>query len=479
MNPSTLRLDSSAIYAPPIPPPYRSGGQGCRFLPLQLRKMTAPGFSLTVCSAKQTSAVVESGEATESKLSRIESLSQVSGVLGCQWGDEGKGKLVDVLAKHFDVVARCQGGANAGHTIYNSEGKKFALHLVPSGILNEETICVIGNGVVVHLPGLFKEIDGLESNGVSCKGRILAELAKSFIGTTRRGIGPCYSSKVIRNGIRVGDLRHMDTFPQKLDLLLSDAASRFPGFNYGPDMLREEVERYKKFAERLEPFITDTVDYMSETISQNKKILVEGGQATMLDIDFGTYPFVTSSSPSAGGICTGLGIAPRVVGDLIGVVKAYTTRVGSGPFPTEILGKGGDLLRFAGQEFGTTTGRPRRCGWLDIVALKYCCQINGFSSLNLTKLDVLSDLEEIEIGVSYKQLDGSPIRSFPADLRILDQVKVEYEVLPGWQSDISSVRKYSDLPSAARQYVERIEELVGVPVHYIGVGPGRDALIYK
>ncbi|XP_019163128.1 PREDICTED: adenylosuccinate synthetase, chloroplastic-like [Ipomoea nil] len=499
MNPSTLRLDSSAIYAPPIPPPYRSGGQGCRFLPLQLRKMAAPGFSLTVCSAKQTSAVVESGEATESRLSRIESLSQVSGVLGCQWGDEGKGKLVDVLAKHFDVVARCQGGANAGHTIYNSDGKKFALHLVPSGILNEETICVIGNGVVVHLPGLFKEIDGLEANGVSCKGRILvsdrahllfdfhqevdglreAELAKSFIGTTRRGIGPCYSSKVIRNGIRVGDLRHMDTFPQKLDLLLSDAASRFPDFNYGPDMLREEVERYKKIAERLEPFITDTVDFMSETISQSKKVLVEGGQATMLDIDFGTYPFVTSSSPSAGGICTGLGIAPRVVGDLIGVVKAYTTRVGSGPFPTEILGKGGDLLRFAGQEFGTTTGRPRRCGWLDIVALKYCCQINGFSSLNLTKLDVLSELPEIEIGVSYKQLDGSPIRSFPADLRILDQVKVEYEVLPGWQCDISSVRKYSELPSAARQYVERIEELVGVPVHYIGVGPGRDALIYK
>lgn len=501
MNPSAL-LDSSAIYATAAPPsPYRSGTQGgCRFLPFQLRKMAVPaGSSLTLCSAKQTSAVVESGEATESALSRIESLSQVSGVLGCQWGDEGKGKLVDVLAKHFDVVARCQGGANAGHTIYNSEGKKFALHLVPSGILNEETICVIGNGVVVHLPGLFKEIDGLESNGVSCKGRILvsdrahllfdfhqevdglreAELAKSFIGTTRRGIGPCYSSKVIRNGIRVSDLRHMDTFPQKLDILLSDASSRFTGFNYSPGVLREEVERYKQFAERLEPFITDTVHFINETISQNKKVLVEGGQATMLDIDFGTYPFVTSSSPSAGGICTGLGIAPRVVGDLIGVVKAYTTRVGSGPFPTEILGKGGDLLRFAGQEFGTTTGRPRRCGWLDIVALKYCCQINGFSSLNLTKLDVLSDLPEIRIGVSYKQLNGTSMSSFPSDLRILDQVQVEYEVLPGWNCDISSVRKYSELPATARQYVERIEELVGVPVNYIGVGPGRDALIYK
>ncbi|KAK6127323.1 hypothetical protein DH2020_038924 [Rehmannia glutinosa] len=434
-----------------------------------------------ICSAVIEQGVSESG----SRLSRIESLSQVSGVLGCQWGDEGKGKLVDILAKHFDIVARCQGGANAGHTIYNSEGKKFALHLVPSGILNEETICVIGNGVVVHLPGFFKEVDGLESNGVSCNGRILvsdrahllfdfhqvvdglreAELAKSFIGTTRRGIGPCYSSKVIRNGIRVSDLRHMDTFPQKLDLLLSDAASRFKGFNYSPDMLREEVEKYKRFAERLEPFITDTVHFMNDAISQKQKILVEGGQATMLDIDFGTYPFVTSSSPSAGGICTGLGIAPRVIGDLVGVVKAYTTRVGSGPFPTEILGKGGDLLRFAGQEFGTTTGRR--------------VVINGFSSLNLTKLDVLSDLQEIQLGVAYKQIDNTPIHSFPSDLRLLEQIKVEYEVMPGWQTDISSIREYSELPKAARNYVERIEELVGVPIHYIGIGPGRDALIYK
>ncbi|MBA0551406.1 hypothetical protein Goshw_013259 [Gossypium schwendimanii] len=453
------------------------------------------------CSLKPvaSSSLSVAESASSESLNRIGSLSQVSGVLGSQWGDEGKGKLVDILAQHFDIVARCQGGANAGHTIYNSEGKKFALHLVPSGILNEETLCVIGNGVVVHLPGLFKEIDGLEANGVSCKGRILvsdrahllfdfhqvvdglreAELNKSFIGTTRRGIGPAYSSKMNRNGIRVSDLRHMDTFPQKLHNLLSDANSRFPDFNYTPEVLKEEVENYKRYAERLEPFIADTVHVMNESIAQKKRILVEGGQATMLDIDFGTYPFVTSSSPSAGGICTGLGIAPRVVGDLIGVVKAYTTRVGSGPFPTEILGQGGDILRFAGQEFGTTTGRPRRCGWLDVVALKFCCQINGFSSLNLTKLDVLSDLPEIKLGVAYKHVDGTPVESFPADLQLLEQLKVEYEVLPGWQSDISSIRNYSDLPKAARQYVERIEELVGVPIHYIGVGPGRDALIYK
>ncbi|KAJ6303716.1 hypothetical protein OIU77_017571 [Salix suchowensis] len=457
MNLSSLRLESNPRWAN-----HAAHFPAHHGLNLSFRRNFVSCSSIKP-SASSSLSVAESF--TKDSASRIESLSQVSGVLGSQWGDEGKGKLVDILAEHFDIVARCQGGANAGHTIYNSEGKKFALHLVPSGILNEDTLCVIGNGVVVHLP----EVDGLRE----------AELAKSFIGTTRRGIGPCYSSKVIRNGIRVCDLRHMDTFPQKLDVLLSDAASRFENFKYGPEMLKEEVERYKRFAERLEPFIVDTVHFMNDSIAKKKKILVEGGQATMLDIDFGTYPFVTSSSPSAGGICTGLGIAPRVVGDLIGVVKAYTSRVGSGPFPTEILGQGGDLLRFAGQEFGTTTGRPRRCGWLDVVALKYVCQINGFSSLNLTKLDVLSEFSEIQIGVSYKQIDGTPVESFPGDLRLLEQLKVEYEVLPGWNSDISSVRKYEDLPKAAQQYVERIEKLVGVPIHYIGVGPGRDALIYK
>ncbi|KAL7168964.1 hypothetical protein ACSBR2_034066 [Camellia fascicularis] len=453
MNLSSLTLESNPITAQQRSFYGRTirTCAGSHLLHLHHRKDAV--FSVKSVASSSSPSAVEG-------LSRIRSLSQVSGVLGCQWGDEGKGKLVDILAKHFDIVARCQGGANAGHTIYNAKGKKFSLHLVPSGILNEETVCVIGNGVVVHLPGLFEEIDGLESNGVSCKGRILvsdrahllfdfhqvvdglreAELANSFIGTTKRGIGPCYSSKVIRNGIRICDLRHMDTFPQKLDFLLSDAALRFQGFKYSPNMLKEEVEKYKRFAERLEPFIADTVHFVNESIAQKKKILVEGGQATMLDVDFGTYPFVTSSSPSAGGICIGLGIAPRILGDLVGVVKAYTTRVGSGPFPTEILGKGGDLLRFAGQEFGTTTGRPRRCGWLDVVALKYCCQINGFSSLNLTKLDVLSDLPEIQLGVLYKHTDGTPVKSFPGDLCVLEQLKVEYEVLSGWQCDISKWR---------------------------------------
>ncbi|XP_078436576.1 adenylosuccinate synthase [Wolffia australiana] len=493
-----LRLDPCAFSASPARWKARRIPQNGSLMRCAKRRDKVEGFAVAA-SSSPASASASAEPAVKGQVDRVGSLSQVSGVLGCQWGDEGKGKLVDILAKQFDVVARCQGGANAGHTIYNSEGKKFALHLVPSGILNEQTLCVIGNGVVVHLPGLFKEIDGLEANGVSCEGRILvsdrahllfdfhqtvdglreAELGNSFIGTTKRGIGPCYASKMIRNGLRVGDLRRMDSFGYKLDVLMRDASARFPGFNYSPDMLKDEIERYKKFAERLEPYIADTVHVINDCILNRKKILVEGGQATMLDIDFGTYPFVTSSSPSAGGICTGLGLAPRRLGDLIGVVKAYTTRVGEGPFPTEILGKGGDLLRTAGMEFGTTTGRPRRCGWLDLVALKFCCQINGFSSLNLTKLDVLSDLSEVKLGVSYRLIDGKVLDSFPSDLQTLDQLQVDYEVMPGWETDISSVRTYKDLPAAARRYVERVEELVGVPIHYIGVGPGRDALIYK
>ncbi|KAJ7300260.1 hypothetical protein O6H91_21G066100 [Diphasiastrum complanatum] len=426
-------------------------------------------------------------------------LSQVCAVLGTQWGDEGKGKLVDILSRSYDVVARCQGGSNAGHTIYDNDGKKYALHLVPSGILNQNATCVVGNGVVVHLPSFFQEIDNLEFNGVSCQGRVLVsdrahllfdihrtvdglreeELGGSKIGTTKRGIGPCYASKAIRNGIRVGDLRHMDTLRDKVDVLFQDAASRFKGFVYEKSILNAEMEHYKSYAERLEPYIADTVQYINMAYLEQKKILVEGGQATMLDVDFGTYPFVTSSNASVGGICTGLGIAPKRLGDIIGVAKAYTTRVGAGPFPTELFGQLADDLRTAGHEFGTTTGRPRRCGWIDIVALKYSSEINGFSALNLTKLDVLSNLPYINVGVSYKGQAGDLISSFPADLDVLGQVEVAYEVIPGWQSDISLIRKYEDLPTAARAYVERVETLVGLPVKFIGVGPGREALICK
>ncbi|KAL3675013.1 hypothetical protein R1sor_024961 [Riccia sorocarpa] len=424
------------------------------------------------------------------------SLSQVCAVLGSQWGDEGKGKLVDILARRYDVVARCQGGANAGHTIYNDEGKKFALHVVPSGILNNNAVCVVGNGVVVHVPGFFDEVKKLEEAGIVCEGRLFvsdrahilfdlhrvvdglreAELAGAMIGTTKRGIGPCYASKAIRNGIRFGDLQNLDTFKDKLEVLLKDAASRFPEFTYDLDA---EMERYRIYAERLVPYITDTVHFINEAHRQKKRILVEGGQATMLDIDFGTYPFVTSSNPSAGGICTGLGIAPNRLGDIVGVAKAYTTRVGAGPYPTELFGELGEQLRAAGHEYGTTTGRPRRCGWLDIVALKYTCDINGFTSINLTKLDVFSGFRQLKLGVGYKTKSGEELHYFPSDLSLLESVEVQYEEMPGWTEDISLARQYEELPAAAQAYVERIEQLTGLPIRFIGVGPGREALIVR
>lgn len=467
----------------------------CQFKPPEMTQSNRNGFK--VCAAIASSDTV--AERKSSAGDTYGSLSQVCAVLGTQWGDEGKGKLVDILAERYDVVARCQGGSNAGHTIYNNEGKKFALHLIPSGILNENAVCVVGNGVVVHLPTFFEEVNRLESNGVDCKGRLLIsdrahllfdlhqtvdglreeELQGSMIGTTKRGIGPCYSSKAIRNGLRVSDLRYMDSFRDKLANLYWDAASRFKNFEYEEKQIDAELERYKAFADRLEPYIADTVHYVNQAYRQKKRVLVEGGQATMLDMDFGTYPFVTSSNPSAGGICTGLGIAPKIVGDIVGVVKAYSTRVGAGPYPTEIFGELGDKVRAAGFEYGTTTGRPRRCGWLDIVALNYSCEINGFSYLNMTKLDVLSSLPILKLGVAYKERNGRRLPSFPADLETLGKIEVEYEDLPGWEVDITKVRNYKNLPSAAKMYIDRVESLVGIPVRFIGVGPGRDAMIIK
>ncbi|GMH37377.1 hypothetical protein BSKO_05250 [Bryopsis sp. KO-2023] len=421
---------------------------------------------------------------------------RVSVVLGTQWGDEGKGKLVDVLAQQYDLVCRAQGGANAGHTIYNDEGKKFALHLVPSGILNEKATNVIGNGVVVHLPGLFEEIDAIAENGVDINGRLVlsdrahvlfdmhkqvdalreAELAGNKIGTTGRGIGPAYASKANRNGIRVCDLKHQDTLTEKLTKLAADAQKRFEDFSYD---IPQEVELYKKYIERVSPFVGDTVALVNQSYEDGKRILIEGGQATLLDIDFGTYPFVTSSNPSIGGVTSGLGLAPTKIEAVIGVTKAYTTRVGAGPYPTELFGDFAEELRSIGGEYGTTTGRPRRVGWLDMVALKYSSRINGLTHINLTKLDVLDSLDEIKIGVEYKLPNGELLPSVPADLETLEQVEMVYETLPGWKSDITGVRKWEDLPENARKYVERIQELSGIYCRWIGVGPGRDALIVK
>ncbi|CAL8468716.1 g8256 [Coccomyxa elongata] len=421
--------------------------------------------------------------------------AQVAVVLGTQWGDEGKGKLVDILAQQYDIVARAQGGANAGHTIYDSEGKKYKLHLVPSGILNQNAQCVVGNGVVIHLPSLFEEIATLKEQGVSTEGRLIvsdrahllfdlhkeidglreAELAGKQIGTTKRGIGPAYASKATRNGVRVGELRDLDAFAAKLRVLALDGLKRFEGFQYD---VEADIEQYKEIAKKVLPFVGDTVELINDAWESGKRILVEGANATMLDLDFGTYPFVTSSNPSIGGVASGLGLAPTKFQAVIGVAKAYTTRVGAGPYPTEIFGELGEDIRRIGAEYGTTTGRPRRVGWLDIPALKYATRINGLTHINLTKLDVLSDLATIKLGVSYT-INGKTITSIPSEIADLEKVEVVYEDIPGWQSDISQVRTWEELPENARKYVARVEQLIGVKIEWIGVGPGRDAIVVQ
>ena len=422
----------------------------------------------------------------------------VTVVLGTQWGDEGKGKLVDVLAQQYDVVARAQGGANAGHTIYDSEGNKYALHLVPSGILNAGAKSIIGNGVVVHLPSLVDEMDKLTERGVDVRGRLLisdrahllfdlhkeidglreAELQGKKIGTTKRGIGPAYASKATRNGLRVCDLKDATLFEERLKNLVADAAARFPDLkSYDIDT---EVAKYSELAADVAPMITDSIAYVHGALDDGKRVLVEGANATMLDVDFGTYPFVTSSNPSIGGVITGLGLPPTSIQAIVGVAKAYSTRVGAGPYPTEVFNDLAEALRQAGGEYGTTTGRPRRIGWLDMVALRYAVRINGLSHLNLTKLDVLSDLDEIPIGVKYIMPNGETLTSsVPPDIESLEELSVEYETLPGWKTDITDCREWEDLPAEAQAYCQRVEELCGVHCKWIGVGPGREALIDK
>lgn len=416
---------------------------------------------------------------------------QVCAIIGSQWGDEGKGKLVDILSPEFDIVARAQGGSNAGHTVVVN-GQKFAFHLLPSGILNPKTICVIGNGVVLHIPTLLKELATLKERGISYEGRLKIsnrahllfdfhqivdalseeELAGEKIGTTKKGIGPCYSAKALRSNLRVGDLRFFKHFQENLEQQVRNLQKRFQ-FDYD---IAAECKKYKEYAEILEPMIVDSVMLLNQALDQGKKILIEGANATLLDLDFGTYPFVTSSNASIGGACTGLGIAPSRIDYAIGIVKAYTTRVGSGPFPTELLNSVGDGIRERGKEYGTTTGRPRRCGWMDTVVLQYSQMINRFGALNLTKLDVLSGCEELQIGTAYSY-QGQQLDSFPANLEVLANVEVQYETWPGWKEDISAVSSFADLPEAAKNYVKRIEELVGCPIRYIGVGPGREHML--
>jgi adenylosuccinate synthase len=441
-------------------------------------------------------AQVRSYGSNKDVLSKIKN-DQVVAVMGGQWGDEGKGKLVDVLGGQYNIIARCAGGSNAGHTVV-VEGKKYAFHLMPSGILHPKVECLIGNGVVLHIPTLFKELGNLENQGVDYSGRIklsdrahivfdfhqevdamLEEAAKkgpsdASIGTTKKGIGPCYTSKVGRIGVRVGDLLHPETLEDKIGRLLRYYQLSFPSLNVNP---KQEADKYLQFAQRIRPMIIDSVQYINDAHAQGKRIMIEGANATMLDVDFGTWPYVTSSNASIGGAITGLGLSPDKIGSVIGIVKAYTTRVGAGPFPTELTDELGQQMRHVGHEYGTTTGRPRRCGWLDLVALRYVNMVNNFTAINLTKLDVLSQLDQIKIGVAYRHRStGQLLQSYPSSLETLQQVDVVYETLPGWKQDISNARSFADLPPNALRYVKRIQELSGCTIGWVGVGPGREAM---
>jgi len=423
----------------------------------------------------------------------------VTAVLGAQWGDEGKGKLVDILSADVDICARFAGGNNAGHTIIVPVGPDrvkttFAFHLLPSGLINPAVTGIIGPGVVVHLPSFFQEFDTLREKGLDCTGRLFisdrthlvfdfhqivdglkeVELGGSSIGTTKKGIGPAYSAKASRSGLRVHHLLD-STFADKFRKIVEGRYKRYGYFEYDTE---GEIERYKGLAERLRPFVIDSVVYMHQALSTGKRILVEGANALMLDIDYGTYPYVTSSSTTVGGVCTGLGIPPRRIGKVIGVMKAYTTRVGGGPFPTEQLNDIGVHFQEIGCEFGTTTGRRRRCGWLDLVVMKHSCQINGYDTLNLTKLDILDDLEEIKVAVKYL-VDGKELVGFPADLEKLKAVEVSYVTLPGWKVSTGAVTSYGELPENCKKYVKFIEEYLKVAIEWIGVGPGRESMIRK
>ncbi|GFZ50825.1 Adenylosuccinate synthetase [Saitozyma sp. JCM 24511] len=420
----------------------------------------------------------------------------VSVVLGAQWGDEGKGKLVDILAAEADICARCAGGNNAGHTIVvkdaKGEKKTYAFNLLPSGLINPKCTAFIGSGVVVHIPSLFNELDTLERKGLSCAGRLFVsdrahlvmgfhqivdglkeiELGGSSIGTTKKGIGPAYSSKASRSGLRVHHL-YDPSFPAKFRKLVEGRFKRYGHFEFDTE---GEIEMYLAFADRLRPLVVDGPTYMNNALRSGKRILVEGANALMLDIDYGTYPFVTSSATSIGGVVTGLGIPPFAIKKVIGVIKAYTTRVGGGPFPTEDLGTIGETLQEVGAEYGTVTGRRRRCGWLDLVVMRYSTMINGYTSLNLTKLDVLDGFEEIKVATGYK-IDGVEIDGFPADLDRLAQVEVVYQTFPGWKSDITNCKTWAELPPNCQAYCKFIEDFLGVRIQYIGVGPARESSI--
>lgn len=445
-------------------------------------------------------------------------MSKATIILGSQWGDEGKGKIVDLLATEANVVCRFNGGNNAGHTVI-ANGVEYDFHMLPTGIINEDCVSVIGNGCVIHLPDMLKEVAKNEAKGlknwksrlyISDRAHLVFDLhqeidglveghkGKDNLGTTKKGIGPTYASKATRNGIRVCDLVYdFEIFETKFRALVKYNKEMYASLT---DInIEEEIERYRKIREEILPCIKDVTFFMSNIFKQeNQNVIIEGANAAMLDIDFGTYPYVTSSNCTIGGICSGLGVLPKNIGQVIAIVKAYTTRVGLGAFATELTDEIGDYLQTVGKEFGVTTGRKRRCGWLDLVVLKYTNMINGYTQLAITKLDVMDQLKEIKIGIAYRY-NGKVLDSFPACINVLEKVEVEYVTFPGWMQSISNCKSFDQLPENARNYLNFIEETLQVPsnfysflsfifftvnlflilVKYIGVGKEREAVIIK
>jgi adenylosuccinate synthase len=416
-------------------------------------------------------------------------------VLGAQWGDEGKGKIVDLLTPHFAAVARYQGGHNAGHTVY-VEGRKFVLHLIPSGILHPGVTCVIGNGVVVDPRALFREVDELAGMGISVDGRLLvsekahvilpyhreldvlseARRGERKIGTTSRGIGPAYEDKIGRRGIRVCDL--LGDRKALADEVRENVSARNRIIKDSTLDWKPVFDQVVADGERMRPWVADASLFLHRTMKDEKPILFEGAQATLLDIDHGTYPFVTSSNASIGGVCTGLGVPARAIGGVLGVAKAYTTRVGEGPLPTELSGDQAERLRESGQEYGASTGRPRRCGWFDAVVVRYSARINGLDALALTKLDVLDGLPEVPICTGYQTSEGT-LNEFPADLRLLASAEPIYERMPGWESPTKGLTRFEALPQNAQRYVRKLEEITGVACAIISTGSDRAETIVK
>ena len=413
-------------------------------------------------------------------------------VVGSQWGDEGKGKVTDFLAREADLIVRYQGGSNAGHTVVDGE-KKFMLHLIPSGILYPDKLCIIGNGVVLDLELLLEEIDRLKRQGVdtsnlriSSRAHILMpyhkrldelqELGCRQLGTTKRGIGPAYADKIERVGFRIIDALDPD-FPSRFEAVVREKNKVLQnvygdaGYDFG-----ELLDRIRGCMAKLRGYVVDTSVLINRAIDEGKKVLLEGAQGTLLDIDHGTYPYVTSSHPTAGGACVGAGVGPTRIDRVLGVVKAYTTRVGEGPFPTELTDEVGDYIRTKGAEFGTTTGRPRRCGWLDAVILRYSTRLNGFTDLAVTKLDVLDDFDRIKICVAYRY-KGEIIEDFPESLRTLKDCEPVYIEVEGWKCSLENCKTFDEMPLQARRYVDKISELTGVPVSLIAVGPKRDQTV--